>query len=384
MRGINSSILTFNNTNPFLLERKVAQLLAMGNNVKLFGHQGALLNRLKHVLRLQCQKFSGVEKGTADAVSKTGPSIVPSNTHLGVLNAAAATQIASGKPALAKCRELLEKRPLDVGLALTAGQLAIREGNLSAASSIIRTLLDALERINDPQSRKLRYAPGLVALAVALNRTQGKTGPAMTELSEVAAHASDPRGALPQSLLRKTGLELIRSHRVNEVRLASTAFRSVLSRSPNDDLAAAGLVASSGKLDDKAAATLSGKLSPVEDLVSGIDVGALLGGGVVGSSLATQLKRKPADEPQRPVKKRRRRVPEDTEPGKKPDPERWLPLRDRSSYKPKGKKGKKKAADLTQGGIVREETIELVGGAGAVKVEKTAPASSRKKKRGRK
>ena len=232
--------------------------------------------------------------------------------------------------------------------------------------------------------RKLRYAPGLVALAVALNRAQGKTGPAMTELSEVAAHASDPREALPQSLLRQTGLELIKSHRINEVRLASTAFKSVLSRSPNDDLAAAGLVASSGKLDDETAATLSGKLSPVEDLVSGIDVEALLGGGVVGSSSATQLKRKPADEPQRPAKKRKRRVPKDAEPGKEPDPERWLPLRDRSSYKPKGKKGKKKAADSTQGGIVKEETIELVGGAGAVKVEKTASASSRKKKKGRK
>lgn len=378
MRGINSSILTSDDTNPFLLERKVARLLTTGNNVKLFGHQGALLNRLTHVLRLQCQKFSGVEKGTAEAISKTGPSVIPSETHLGVLNVAAATQMSSGKSTLGKCRELLHKRPLDVGLALTAVQLAVREASLSTASSITQTLLDALERVNGPESRKLRYAPGLVALAVALNRAQGKTGPAMTELSEVAAHASDPRGALSQSLLRQTGLELIKSHRINEVRLASTAFSSVLGRSPDDDLAAAGLVASSGKLDD------TGKLSPVEDLVTGIDVEALLGGGVVGSSSAAQLKRKPADEPQRPAKKRRRRVPKDVESGKEPDPERWLPLMDRSSYKPKGKKGKKKAAESTQGGIVKEETIELVGGAGAVKVEKTASASSRKKKKGRK
>lgn len=383
MRGINSSILTSDDTSPFLLERKVARLLATGNSAKLFGHQEALLNRLTHVLRLQCQKFSGVEKGTAEAISKTGPSVVPSDTHLGVLNVAAATQMSSGKSTLGKCRELVDKRPLDVGLALTAVQLAVREASLSAASSITQTLLDALERVNGPESRKLRYAPGLVALSVALNRAQGKTGPAMTELSEVAAHASDPRGALSQSLLRQTGLELIKSHKINEVRLASTAFRSVLSRSPDDDLAAAGLVASSGMLGD-AAAALSGKLSPVEDLVTGIDVEALLGCGVVGSSSATQLKRKSADEPQRPAKKRRRRVPKDVESGNEPDPERWLPLMDRSSYKPKGKKGKKKAAESTQGGVVKEETIELVGGAGAVKVEKTASASSRKKKKGRK
>ena len=70
------------------------------------------------------------------------------------------------------------------------------------------------------------------------------------------------------------------------------------------------------------------------------------------------------------------------------DPERWLPLRDRSSYRPKGKKGKKKATDNTQGGFVREEeTLELAGGAGSVKVEK-APAQSssnnKKKKKGKK
>ena len=68
------------------------------------------------------------------------------------------------------------------------------------------------------------------------------------------------------------------------------------------------------------------------------------------------------------------------------DPERWLPLRDRSSYRPKGKKGKKKAADLTQGGVVKEEpeSLELAGGAGTVKVEKSVPGKSKNKKKGKK
>ena len=290
----------------------------------------------------------------------------------------------SGKLAFAKCQELLKERPLDVGLVLTATQLAVREQNLSAASSIIQALLDALEKMDGPESRNVRYTPGLVALAVSLHRAQGKFGPALTELSEVASRSSDPHGTLPQSLLREAGLELIKSHQIDEVRLASTAFESVLRRSPNDDLAAAGLVACSGRLDNETLATLSGKLSPVEDLVYGVDVEALLDGGVIGSSSAAQLKRKPIEEAERSAKKRRRRVPQNAEPGKTPDPERWLPLRDRASYKIKGKKGKKKAAESTQGGVVKEETIELVGGAGAVKVEKTASASSRKKKKGRK
>jgi signal recognition particle subunit SRP72 len=79
-------------------------------------------------------------------------------------------------------------------------------------------------------------------------------------------------------------------------------------------------------------------------------------------------------------------MPKDFEEGKKMDPERWLPLRDRSSYRPKGKKGKKKAADLTQGGVVKEEeSLELAGGAGSVRVEKAAGGGKAKnKKKGKK
>ena len=62
-----------------------------------------------------------------------------------------------------------------------------------------------------------------------------------------------------------------------------------------------------------------------------------------------------------------------------------MPLQDRSTYRPKGKKTKRKGAEATQGGqSVSEEVLELVGGAGAVKVEKASGASSKKKKKGKK
>ena len=57
----------------------------------------------------------------------------------------------------------------------------------------------------------------------------------------------------------------------------------------------------------------------------------------------------------KPRKLHKSRIPKDFDPNKKPDPERWLPLRDRSYYKPKGKKGKKKAEGLTQGGVVEDD-----------------------------
>lgn len=61
------------------------------------------------------------------------------------------------------------------------------------------------------------------------------------------------------------------------------------------------------------------------------------------------------------AKKKKPRLPPTADPSKKVDPERWLPMRDRSYYKPKGRKGKQKAAAATQGGPVADESMELAG-----------------------
>lgn len=84
------------------------------------------------------------------------------------------------------------------------------------------------------------------------------------------------------------------------------------------------------------------------------------------------------------IRKKKTRLPKDYDPAKKVDAERWLPMRDRSYYKPKGKKDKKKVAAATQGGAV-SESMELAGG-GRVDVQKVSQAknASKKKKKGKK
>lgn len=119
-------------------------------------------------------------------------------------------------------------------------------------------------------------------------------------------------------------------------------------------------------------------------MIKGINVNLLINKGVATRDNCTGAKRPAPDgaTDERATKKcrKRRRLPKNVVEGKAPDPERWLPLRDRSAYRPRGKKGKKRVAESTQGGIVRdEETLGLVGG-GGVKVEKTPAAGSTKKK----
>jgi len=89
------------------------------------------------------------------------------------------------------------------------------------------------------------------------------------------------------------------------------------------------------------------------------------------------------------AKKKKPRLPPNADPSKKVDPERWLPMRDRSYYKPKGRKGKQKAAAATQGGPVAEESMELAGGGrlDVLKVDQAkkaggGAANKKKKKKG--
>ncbi len=245
-----------------------------------------------------------------------------------------------------------------------------------------------------------------MAVAVALYKLQGRPGAMRTELARAAAHwQQGGRTDASPDLLREAGFALLQSSRPDDLAAAGAAFSRLCESNPADRAARAGLVASYATTDLAKAQPHLDALTPVEKLTAGVDVPALLEGGVA-TLAATQTpaaagrsgKKRPLDAATAAAtaadaarrKKRRRKLPKDYDPLRKMDPERWLPLRDRSTYRPKGKKGKKRAAEVTQGGIVRnEETLELAGGAGSVKVEKAllGPGSGGppgKKKKGKK
>ncbi|KAJ9142770.1 Signal recognition particle subunit SRP72 [Pleurostoma richardsiae] len=399
----NSLALKAEGGNPYLIQRLAESIPEATGSDRLFRYQAAILNRNKYIIELQAQKFSGVKSKTARLLAQdAAPSASPDKVGLGMLNAAATAHLKSGKEALQLILPLLDSRPDDVGLLLTIIQLYIQTANPVPALSLLEAFFKRLETAVAPDHSDVRYAPGLVALAVALYRMQGRHSAVRNELAKAAAHWEQAAGTPPTSLLREAGIELLRSSRPSDLAAAGAAFERLVTASPGDKAATAGLVASFATSDyAKVEPHLAG-LAPAEKLTAGVDVQALISRGVASlpapPSQAASKKRAldesagggadkgtAAQQPAR--KKRRRRLPKSYEEGKQLDPERWLPLRDRSTYRPKGKKGKKRAAEATQGGmpVAREEgeTLELVGGAGAVKVEK-APAGGKKKKKGKK
>ncbi|KAI0872033.1 hypothetical protein GGS24DRAFT_469100 [Hypoxylon argillaceum] len=375
--------------NPYLTHR-VAELAGkLSGNDKLFEYQQSVLRRNKYALDLQMQKFQGADSASNKHIlSASTPTALLDAAPLGVISAAARTEMGSGKAAIRKILPVLEKRPNDVGLLLTIIQLYVQMRTPGPALAILETFLKRLETATNADYADVRFSPGLVAATVALYRLQGRQNSIRAELSRASAHWRSKPESSPTSLLRAAGVELLRSSNPEDIAAAGAAFEKLVAQPGQDNTAAAGLVASFATRDYAKVEPYLQKLTPVERLTAGVNVQALVDAGVcsVATLTPTSRKRAAGDGPEKETaakRPRKKRLPKDYEEGKLPDPERWLPLRDRSTYRPKGKKGKKRAQEATQGGVVKEEeTLELVGGAGAVKVEKAT--GGKKKKKGKK
>ncbi|PSS28385.1 hypothetical protein M430DRAFT_39025 [Amorphotheca resinae ATCC 22711] len=390
------------NENPFMTQRLFDSVPKLSPTAKHFKHQASILRRNRYVIDIQSLKYSGVAHSTSSIISESpSPTISPFVTTLSVLNAAAHAHGETGKASLKQILPLLEKRPNDVGLLLTIIQLYILTNNPGPAISLLETFFKRLEESTEPTNIDVRFAPGLVAVAVSLYRLAGRKTAIKAELAKAASHWRR-KSKLSPPLLRAAGISLLESSKSEDLSAAGEIFSSLRNHDPSDRMAIAGFVASTASSAYAKVAPDLDKLTPVSRLVTGIDAAALEDAGVptlpspaipVASRKRAAEAEKEKEQQQQPAKKRKIRkgkMPKDFVEGKQMDPERWLPLRDRSTYKPKGRKGKKKAMELTQGGVVKEEeSLELAGGAGTVKVEKAGGGgggggAKSKKKKGKK
>ena len=268
------------------------------------------------------------------------------------------------KLGLKKIIPLLEKRPYDVGLAMTVVQLYILTNNHSTASAILEALLKQLDASISPVDQDVRFAPGLIATLVSLYSVQGRKSQLKTELAKAASywrHKSKP----PTSLLQAAGLALLQSKKADDQASARDIFSVLYDQESTSKFATAGYVAAHA-MSSSSLSKEADVLSPTSRLVAGIDVGTLEAAGVPVPlpSIDAASRKRALDEKPKPAKKRFRlsKLPKDYDVNKTPDPERWLPLRERSNYRPKGKKGRQKVAALTQGGVEKGGDVGASGG----------------------
>ncbi|KAH8174279.1 putative TPR-like repeat domain-containing protein [Sarocladium implicatum] len=388
----NRTVIEAPSENPYVVQRKVASWVISEKDAKLFKYQSDILAHNVNVIDLAVHKTRGVSDRT-ESLLKNGsaPSTSYASTSAAAANAAAQTSGLQGKDLVRRLTDLSQKRPHDIGLALTIVQFHAKQGHTGAALAALQALLARLDAAEDESVKDVRFSPGIVSLAVTLMRAEGRYNSAKTELTKAARHWIGHSAGDASSVLREAGIELLRSSNAADLELAGSAFEKLFAENQGSHIAAAGLVASLAPSDPARVEKHVSELPPVQSLVGNVNVETLIEAGVATAPRAhatTTQKRPLQDEGGDRAankKRRKRKLPKDYVEGRTPDPERWLPLRDRSTYRPKGKKGKKKAAESTQGGVVKdEETLELVGG-GGVKVER-APAAggNKKKKKGKK
>lgn len=270
----------------------------------------------------------------------------------------------------------LKKNPTNIIAALTLAQLYNSESKVDSAAQVLEGTHKALK--SDSEKSGDAFLPGLVGALVAIFRIQGRE-PAVTDLlAQSIKHWSSltSTGSI-DNLIRVAAAALATSEIQTHRQIAQEQFRKLYQADPENLTNIAGSIAT----DDNTTGE-SDKLEAVETLVSGIDAERLNEDGVY--PLITQKRKAPsASTAAQPKKKRSRRLPKDYDESKTPDPERWIPLRDRSTYKPK-RKDKKNMAKSTQGGI-SDSTTETAQAAPASTV-KTSKQSSKQqqKKKGKK
>ncbi|KAF2729960.1 hypothetical protein EJ04DRAFT_515578 [Polyplosphaeria fusca] len=355
---------------------------------QFFTFQTNLLRQDEYVMDLLSKKVTGVAESTSKVISTSpAPSTLPSVNTAAVLNAAAHARNLTEKAALKEVLPLLEKRPSDVGLLLTITNLYILTNNHAAATHLLESFFRHLEQSGTASDLDVRHAPGLVATLVSLYAHQGRHSHSKTELAKAASYWRHKSKMPSKALMVAAGKALLESQVQENLEAAGEIFGSLFEQDEKDRAAIAGLVAAYSLLDpSKLSPELASSLPESARLVSDIDVAALEEAGVPTLAAPTpsiQTKKRPTEKVKAESgnkKIRKSRMPKDFVEGKTMDKERWLPMRDRSYYRPKGRKGKKKMEGLTQGGAVAEEKA---AGGQVVQQQQQQQGGGQKKKKGK-
>ncbi|KAE8310354.1 hypothetical protein BDV41DRAFT_392198 [Aspergillus transmontanensis] len=386
----NITLVRDTTTNPYALYKSLHATPVSIDNDKLFDYQDNIVTGNVHAADLLVQKYDGIIRSTSKALSQAPyPSAKPNVNLLSVYNAAAHARGQAGTPALRAILPALERRPKDIGLALTAVQLYVTEGNTTSAITTLEKSLQLLEDSISEQDKEVRFNPGLLGILVSLYKLEGRRVQIRSELAKAAAYWQEHVEA-PSSLLRAAAQSLLHSSDRTDLTTAGDLFKSLYQKDRNDSFAIAGYVASQATLDYAKIESQVDTLPPIDDLISGVDVNALESAGIsppsstAAAAIASARKRTSGDKQGRATKRvRKSRLPKDYDASKTPDPERWLPLRDRSSYRPKGRKGKQRAAERTQGGIVNEKAEESPAPVAQQQKSQGGGGANKKKKKGK-
>ncbi|KAK4940909.1 Signal recognition particle subunit SRP72 [Elasticomyces elasticus] len=382
----NNLLLTSSTDNPFLAYKVFHTTPKIPSEDKLFSYQDIPLKSNKTTLDLQAYKFDGLTAPTSKPARQYRPlSLAPDDLLSSYAQATARAKNETSKGAIRRILPMLEREPNSIGTIITLVQLYVLCGDSTSAVELLESFLKRLEESAAEDEQDTRFNPVLVSILISLYKHRGQRAHIKQELAKAASHWRT-RSNPPASLLSAAGVSLLESHNEEDIKTASEIFAKLREQQPHDKATAAGYVASHVNAEDSQNQLDTDKLTAVGDLIRDVDVTVIENAGIPQSSnalaiaqLGTSRKRgAPNGVESKPKRIRKSRLPKDYDENKKPDPERWMPMKDRSYYRPpKGKKKGKRGGD-TQGGVVNEDLN--VDAKPAATTVATASAGNKKKK----
>ncbi|KAJ3315723.1 Signal recognition particle core component [Blyttiomyces sp. JEL0837] len=305
----------------------------------------------------------------------------------------------------ADLRDYCAKSPASISLRLALVQQLLSQGSVSAAIQILEEFVNA-----NPQNRGM--LPGVVSLLMWLQAYVGDMDGALKLLERATEHwksagkaaSKTNKGTLSDVAMKRRVAEY--KFHARKYREAAQNFEELVKADSSDLHSIAGLIMSLAGFNLASAEQLAERLPSVGELIDhkdvdprDIDVNALE--SMFGAKAAKQdTVLNPSAVGRAKKHRKKKRLPKNHDPNVKPDPERWLPKRERSAFK---KKNQPKNAALkgAQGTAVaggglggtgsariagRVAPKNLVPEAVAEVVETPVPAVSKsnKKKKGKK
>ncbi|NXB96092.1 SRP72 protein, partial [Vidua chalybeata] len=338
---IANNIITINkDQNVFDSKKKVKLTNAEGVEHKLSKKQLQAIEFNKALLAMYTNQADQCRKLSASLQSQSPEHLLPV-----LIQAAQLCREKQHAKAVGLLQDFADQHPASAAeIKLTMAQLKIAQGSVTKACMILRSI------------EELQHKPGMVSALVTMYSHEEDIDSAIEVFTQAIQwyqqhQASQTRGANPKSpvhlsLIREAANFKLKHGRKKE---AISDLEELWKQNPKDVHTLAQLISAYSLVDPEKAKVLSKHLPSSDTMSLKVDVDALenshgatyvrkKAGKLTGDN---QQKEQGQGEVKKKKKKKKGKLPKNYDPKVTPDPERWLPMRERSYYRGR-KKGKKK------------------------------------------
>ncbi|XP_010133530.1 PREDICTED: signal recognition particle subunit SRP72, partial [Buceros rhinoceros silvestris] len=330
---IANNIITINkDQNVFDSKKKVKLTNAEGVEHKLSKKQLQAIEFNKALLAMYTNQADQCRKLAASLQSQSPEHLLPV-----LIQAAQLCREKQHAKAVGLLQDFADQHPANAAeIKLTMAQLKIAQGSVIKACMILRSI------------EELQHKPGMVSALVTMYSHEEDIDTAIEVFTQAIQwyQQFQPKSSVHLSLIREAANFKLKHGRKKE---AISDLEELWKQNPKDVHTLAQLISAYSLVDPEKAKVLSKHLPSSDAMSLKVDVDALenshgatyvrkKAGKLTGDN---QQKEQGQGDVKKKKKKKKGKLPKNYDPKVTPDPERWLPMRERSYYRGR-KKGKKK------------------------------------------